>query len=73
MININLYISLDIRGKVHLSVYLNKEIWSLYMPSLSGECHMLGSFSYASPEGEILGNYASSKSANRQVPLLTKF
>ncbi|CAB3993861.1 ELYS-like, partial [Paramuricea clavata] len=28
---------------------------------LGGECHMLGSFSYASPEGEILGNYASSE------------
>ena len=28
---------------------------------VEGECHMLGSFSYASPEGEILGNYPSSK------------
>ena len=27
----------------------------------AGECHMLGSFSYASSEGEILGNYSSSK------------
>ena len=39
----------------------------MHLVSLQGEYHMLGSFSYASPEGEILGNYASGKSVIKWI------